>query len=170
MNVDITALRAIEREKEISFDTVVEAIETALLTAYKHTEGPQPDARVEVDRKNGAVTVWAQELAEDGTVAREWDDTPHDFGRIAAQTAKQVILQRLRDAEHDVTFGEWSGREGDVVGGVVQHHEGRAERGIVLVSLGKVEAVLPRDVLRRLEQMLDNPTADPHGQPIPRPG
>ena len=143
MNVDIAALRAIEREKEISFDTVVEAIETALLTAYKHTEGPHPDARVEVDRKTGAVTVWAQDLAEDGTVAREWDDTPQDFGRIAAMTAKQVILQRLRDAEHDITFGEWSGREGDVVAGVVQHHEGRAERGIVLVSLGKVEAVLP---------------------------
>jgi N utilization substance protein A len=143
MNVDIAALRLIEREKEIPFDTVVGAIETALLTAYKHTEGPQSDARVEVDRKTGTVTVWAQELAEDGTVAREWDDTPQDFGRIAAMTAKQVILQRLRDAEHENTFGEWSGREGDVVGGVVQHHEGRAERGIVLVSLGKVEAVLP---------------------------
>jgi N utilization substance protein A len=143
VNVDIAALRLIEREKEISFDTVVEAIETALLTAYKHTEGPQPEARVEVDRKTGSVTVWVQELGEDGTVLREWDDTPQDFGRIAAMTAKQVILQRLRDAEHEITFGEWTGREGDVVGGVVQHHEGRAERGIVLVSLGKVEAVLP---------------------------
>jgi transcription termination/antitermination protein NusA len=143
VNVDIAALRLIEREKEISFDTVVQAIETALLTAYKHTEGPQPDARVEVDRGTGTVTVWAQERAEDGTVAREWDDTPNDFGRIATMTAKQVILQRLRDAEHENTFGEWSGREGDVVGGVVQHHEGRAERGIVLVSLGKIEAVLP---------------------------
>ena len=143
MNVDIAALRAIEREKEISFDTVVEAIETALLTAYKHTEGARPDARVEVDRKTGTVTVWAQELDEDGTVAREWDDTPQDFGRIAAMTAKQVILQRLRDAEHEITYGEYSGREGDVVAGVVQHHESRAERGIVLVSLGKVEAVLP---------------------------
>ena len=143
MNVDIAALRLIEREKEISFDTVVQAIETALLTAYKHTEGPQPDARVEVDRKSGAVTVWAQELADDGTVLREWDDTPQDFGRIAAMTAKQVILQRLRDAENEHTYGEWTGREGDVVGGVVQHHEGRAERGIVLVNLGKIEAVLP---------------------------
>jgi N utilization substance protein A len=143
VNIDISALRSIEREKEIPFDTVVSAIETALLTAYKHTEGPQPDARVEVDRSSGTVTVWAQELAEDGTVAREWDDTPQDFGRIATMTAKQVILQRLRDAEHENTYGEWSGREGDVVNGVVQHHEGRAERGIVLVSLGKFEAVLP---------------------------
>ena len=142
MNVDIAALRLIEREKEISFDTVLEAIETALLTAYRHTEGAQATARVEVDRKTGTVTVHAQEVAEDGTVLREYDDTPGDFGRIAAMTAKQVILQRLRDAENEITYGEYSGREGDIVAGVIQHHEGRAERGIVLISLGKIEAVL----------------------------
>ncbi|HVQ96561.1 MAG TPA: transcription termination factor NusA [Mycobacteriales bacterium] len=143
MNVDIAALRAIEREKEISFDTVLEAIETALLTAYRHTEGAQATARVEVDRKTGTVTVHAQEVGEDGVVLREYDDTPNDFGRIAAMTAKQVILQRLRDAENEITYGEYSGREGDIVAGVIQHHEGRAERGIVLISLGKIEAVLP---------------------------
>ncbi len=143
MNVDIAALRAIEKEKAISFTVVVEAIETALLTAYRHTEGAQPHARVHVDRKTGAVTVWAQEVAEDGSVLREYDDTPGDFGRIAAMTAKQVILQRLRDAENEITYGEYSGREGDIVAGVIQHHESRAERGIVLISLGKVEAVLP---------------------------
>jgi N utilization substance protein A len=143
VNVDIAALRAIEREKEISFDTVLEAIETALLTAYRHTEGAQPSARVLVDRKTGTVTVFAQELGEDGAVLREYDDTPGDFGRIAAMTAKQVILQRLRDAENEITYGEYSGREGDIVAGVIQHHESRAERGIVLISLGKIEAVLP---------------------------
>jgi N utilization substance protein A len=143
VNVDIAALRAIEREKEISFETVLEAIETALLTAYRHTEGAQPSARVVVDRKTGTVTVHAQEVAEDGTVLREYDDTPGDFGRIAAMTAKQVILQRLRDAENEITYGEYSGREGDIVAGVIQHHESRAERGIVLISLGKIEAVLP---------------------------
>jgi N utilization substance protein A len=143
VNVDIAALRAIEKEKAISFPVVVEAIETALLTAYRHTEGAQPYARVQVDRKTGAVTVWAQEVAEDGSVLREYDDTPGDFGRIAAMTAKQVILQRLRDAENEITYGEYSGREGDIVAGVIQHHESRAERGIVLISLGKVEAVLP---------------------------
>ena len=143
MNVDIAALRTIEREKEISFDTVVDAIERALLTAYRHTEGAQQHARVEVDRKTGAVTVWAAEVAPDGALVREWDDTPGDFGRIAAMTARQVILQRLRDAENEITYGEYSGREGDVVAGVIQHHESRAERGIVLISLGKVEAVLP---------------------------
>lgn len=143
MNIDIAALRTIEREKEISFDTVLEAIESALLSAYRHTGEAQRNARVEVNRTTGAVTVWAQEVAEDGSLLNEYDDTPHDFGRIAAMTAKQVILQRLRDAENELTFGEYAGREGDVVAGVIQHHEGRAERGMVLVSLGKIEAVLP---------------------------
>jgi transcription termination/antitermination protein NusA len=143
VNVDIAALRAIEREKEISFDTVLEAIETALLTAYRHTEGAQAHARVAIDRKTGTVTVFAQEVGDEGEVLREYDDTPSDFGRIAAMTAKQVILQRLRDAENEITYGEYQGREGDIIAGIIQHHEGRAERGIVLVSLGKIEAVLP---------------------------
>ena len=101
MNIDIAALRAVEREREISFDTIIEAIETALLTAYRHTEGAHHHARVEIDRKSGAALVWATELDADGTVLREFDDTPHDFGRIATMTAKQVILQRLRDAQDD---------------------------------------------------------------------
>ena len=99
MNVDIAALRAIEREKDISFDTVIDAIQTALLSAYRHTDGHAPRARVEIDRKTGLVQVLAQELDDEGNVAREWDDTPEDFGRIAAMTAKHVILQRLREAE-----------------------------------------------------------------------
>jgi N utilization substance protein A len=76
MNVDIAALRTIEREKDIPFDTVIEAIETALLTAYKHTDGHQSHARIDIDRKSGAVRVMAQELTEDGAVDNEWDDTP----------------------------------------------------------------------------------------------
>ena len=99
MHVDISALRAIEREKDISFDTVIGAIETALLSAYRHTDGAASRARVEIDRKSGQVQVLAQEVDDDGEVTREWDDTPDDFGRIAAMTAKQVILQRLREAE-----------------------------------------------------------------------
>lgn len=143
MNIDLAALRALEREREIPFDTILAAIETALLTAYRHTEGAQPHARVEIDRKTGAATVYAQELDADGTVVREWDDTPHDFGRIAAMTAKQVILQRLREATDEVHFGEYVGRDGDLVTGVVQAHEARAEKGIVTVDLGKLEGVLP---------------------------
>ncbi|MEV0001921.1 transcription termination factor NusA [Micromonospora sp. NPDC050980] len=144
MNIDLAALRALEREREIPFDTILAAIETALLTAYRHTDGAEPHARVEIDRKSGAASVYAQELDDDGTVTREWDDTPHDFGRIAAMTAKQVILQRLREATDEVHFGEYVGRDGDLVTGVVQAHETRREKGIVSVDLGKLEGVLPQ--------------------------
>ncbi len=144
VQVDITALRSIEREKEISFETLLDALETALLTAYKHTPHSMPHARVSIDRKTGEVVVWAQELGPDGEIVEEYDDTPTDFGRVAAMTARQVILQRLRDAEHDQTFGEYSGREGDIVTGVVQADAQAAARGVVLVDIGKVEAVLPQ--------------------------
>ena len=119
VTVDIAALRSIEREKEISFETVMQALETALLSAYRHTNHPMPHARVEIDHKTGVVTVWAAEYSPDGELIEEFDDTPTDFGRIAAMTAKQVIMQRLRDAEHDHTYGEYSGHEGDIVTGII---------------------------------------------------
>ena len=103
--------------------------------------GRRGKARVELDRKTGHVDGrGATETDEDGNVVREFDDTPADFGRIAATTAKQVILQRLRDAEDELTFGEYAGREGDIVAGVIQ--QGKDPRN-VLVDLGKLEAVLP---------------------------
>jgi N utilization substance protein A len=140
MDIDMAVLRSLEREKDIAFEVVVEAIEQALLVAYHRSEGAQQHARAELDRKSGHVTVFARELNEDGTLAREYDDTPADFGRIAATTAKQVILQRLRDAEDEVRYGEFSGKEGDIVSGVIQ--QGRDPRS-VMVDLGKIEAVLP---------------------------
>ena len=140
MDVDLTLLRALEREKEISFDILVDALEQALLTAYHKTSGAQENARVQVDRKTGKVTVLAAETNEDGEVVGEYDDTPEGFGRIAATTAKQVILQRLRDAEDDIKFGEFSGREGDLVSGIIQ--QGR-DPNDVLVDLGRLEALLP---------------------------
>ena len=143
VHVDIAALRSIEREKEIAFDTIIDALETALLSAYKHTPHSMPSARVVIDRKTGEVVVWAQELDADGSLIEEFDDTPTDFGRVAATTARQVILQRLRDAEHDLTYGEYSGREGDIVTGVVQADAQAAQRGLVLVDIGKIEAILP---------------------------
>ena len=150
MKIDMTALRSLEREKDIALDVVVQAIETALLTAYKHTEGAQQHARVVLDRKTGEVAVLAQEVAEDGSVLREYDDTPEDFGRIAAMTARQVILQRLREAEHEVSFGEYAGREGDVVSGIVQQapqRPGGPPNRNVMVKLGarpdSLEATLP---------------------------
>jgi transcription termination/antitermination protein NusA len=140
MDIDLSALRMLESEKDISMDTSIKAIEDALLVAYHRTEGAAPTARVEVNRRTGHVTVWAAETAPDGSVARERDDTPDGFGRIAATTARQVILQRLRDVEDEMTFGEYAGREGDIVAGVIQ--QGKDPRA-VLVDLGKVEAVLP---------------------------
>ena len=154
MDIDLSVLRSLEREREISFDLLVDAIESALLLAYQRTEGAKERARVELDRTTGHVTVWATDdsdadadadaadaadAADEGEL-REYDDTPEGFGRIAAGTARQVILQRLRDATDEVTFGEFAGREGDIVVGVIQQG---ADARNVLVDLGRVEGVLP---------------------------
>ena len=141
MDIDLSVLRSLESEKDISMELAIKAIEDALLRAYHSTPGAAPTARVAIDRGSGHVTVWASEPpAEDGAAGREYDDTPDGFGRIAATTARQVILQRLRDAEDELTFGEYAGREGDIVAGVIQ--QGKDPRA-VLVDLGKIEAILP---------------------------
>jgi transcription termination/antitermination protein NusA len=141
MDIDVSALKALVREKELSWDLVISSIEQALLSAYQHTDGAAAQARVEVDRRSGHVIVWAREPeTEDGTPGREYDDTPDGFGRIAATTARQVFLQRLREADEDRMFGEFSGTEGDLVSGVIQ--QGPDPR-VVRVNLGKVEAILP---------------------------
>ena len=145
--IDMDALRLVEREKGISFESVVVALEQALAAAYQR--GPEAEgdrARVEIDRQTGDVIVFAQDVEEDEetnevTVLKEWQDTPKDFGRIAAQTAKQVILQKIREAEREVTYGEYSGRESDIVTAIVQ----QADPRYVLLDLGKgVEALLPQ--------------------------
>jgi N utilization substance protein A len=148
MNIPMESLRELERERGISFDTVVDAIERALASAYlRMTNADETrDARAEIDRESGEVTVFAQEIeidpeTEERSVVKEWEDTPPDFGRIAAQTAKQVILQRLREAERDLTFGEYSGREGDIVTGIVQQQDHR----YTILDLGKTEALMPPD-------------------------
>ena len=147
MNIDVAALRAIEADKGVSIETVISAIQSALLTAYKHVDGHQSDARIDVDRKTGLVRVMAREIGEDGTLISEWDDTPEGFGRIAATTARQVILQRLRDAEHERSYGEFSTHEGEIVGGVVQRDSRASARGMVMVRIGSeatgVEGVMP---------------------------
>ncbi|QKT07089.1 transcription termination/antitermination protein NusA [Gordonia sp. X0973] len=147
MNIDIAALRMIEADKGIPTDTVITAIETALLTAYRHTDGFAPHARIDVNRKSGEVRVMAQEVDENGTVLSEWDDTPEGFGRIAATTARQVILQRLRDAENERNFGELAAHEGEIVGGVVQRDVRANARDLVVVAIGNeadgTEGVIP---------------------------
>ncbi|HEX9521042.1 MAG TPA: transcription termination factor NusA [Streptosporangiaceae bacterium] len=140
MDIDVTVLRSLEAEKDISMDLVIKAIEDALLVAYHKSEGAAPTARVEVNRNTGHVTVWAAETDENGMRLREYDDTPAGFGRIAATTAGQVILQRLRDAEDELTFGEFAGQEGNIVAGVIQ--QGKDPKA-VLVDLGRIEAILP---------------------------
>ena len=139
MKVEIEALRSIEREKGIAFETVIEALESALASAYKRSQADAEEARVVIDRESGDVVVYAQELDDEGNILREWVDTPHDFGRIVAQTAKQVLLQRLREAEREITYGEYSGKEGDLVTGTIQIHDNR----VVVLDLGNAEAVLP---------------------------
>ncbi|WP_181720523.1 transcription termination factor NusA [Nocardia gipuzkoensis] len=136
MNIEIEALRAIVADKGISIETVISAIESALLTAYRHTEGHQPNARIDINQKTGVVRVMAREVDADGNLISEWDDTPEGFGRIAATTARQVVLQRLRDAENEKSFGEFSTHEGDIVGGVVQRDARANARGTVVVRIG----------------------------------
>ena len=140
MDIDLSALRLIEREREIPLDTLVSLIEQALLMAYQRTEGYYPDARAELDLKTGKATIWAVEFDDDDNPIGEFDDTPEGFGRIAAQTARNVIHQRLRDVEDDAVLGSFKGREGEIVSGVIQ--QGKDDR-MVQVNLGEVEAVLP---------------------------
>ncbi len=136
----LEALQQIARDKGISVDTLLDALANALVAAYKRTPGAAEEAVVTVDPDSGDIRVYGQELDEDGTVVREWDDTPKDFGRIAAQTAKQVILQRIREAERDLKYEEYAGREGDIVTGIIQQSDNR----YTLLDLGKVEALLPQ--------------------------
>ncbi|QGF24933.1 transcription termination factor NusA [Raineyella fluvialis] len=140
MDVDMAALRAIEHDKEIPLEVLVSALEEALLTAYHKSDAPVPGARVVLDRKSGKVAVIAPEKDEEGMVIGEYDDTPAGFGRIAAATARQVILQRIRDAEDEKKYGTFSAIEGDVVMGTVQQDR---DNRVVRVDLGDIEAIMP---------------------------
>lgn len=140
MNQDwLEALRQIEREKGIDAELIIQALEAALLSAYKKNYPHYEDARVEVNRETGSIHVFARREDEETGEVREEEVTPRDFGRIAAQTAKQVILQRIREAERDLVYEEYQEKVGDIVTGIVQQSEQR----YVLVDLGKVEALLP---------------------------
>ncbi|CAN7486932.1 transcription termination factor NusA [Knoellia sp. LjRoot47] len=232
MDIDLAVLRGVERERDISLDVLIPAIEQALLLAYQRTDGAYRSARAELDRKTGHVTIWAREefevpvedepttaptdapapasadsaalatesadaegegtaptagtaptdaAATDATAtddaaadgdpnaasadsaalaagsadasseepARprtrreygpEFDDTPRDFGRVAAATARQVIVQRLRDIEDDAIMGDFKGREGDIVAGIIQQSPDPRH---VTVDFGTVEGILP---------------------------
>ena len=152
MNIDMAALHAIEVDRGISVNELLETIKSALLTAYRHTAGHQSDARIGIDRKTGVVRVIARETDEDGNLISEWDDTPEGFGRIAATTARQVMLQRFRNAENERTFGEFATREGEIVAGVIQRDSRANARGLVVVRMG-TEAKASEGVIPAAEQV-----------------
>ncbi len=135
----LDALELLEREKGVPADTILDALANALVSAYKRQPGAAEEARVTIDADTGEITVYGQELDEDGNVTNEWEDTPDDFGRIAAQTAKQVILQRLRDAKREQVFDIYEGREGDLITGIVQQSDHR----FAILDLGDAEAIMP---------------------------
>lgn len=141
MEIDMSVLRTVESEKGVSLDTLVDAIEEALLRAYHNKPGAIEEARIEIDRKTGKATVWAVDEDEDGNPIGEFDDTPSDFGRIATATARSIIAQRLRDAQDNRVLGVYAGREGTIVTGEVQ----QSRDGITtVVKLGEdFEAILP---------------------------
>ncbi len=161
MNSDfLNALQDIEKERNISLEILLQAIEAALLSAYRRNFGSAHNARVQIDRETGDCKVFTQRIVVEEmenpqeeialTEAREIDPqfqlgdtvekeiTPSNFGRIAAQTAKQVVVQRIREAERNMVYEEFASREGDIVNGVVQ----RIEQRNVYVELGKTEALL----------------------------
>src|SRR5213082_644515 len=189
----VEAVRGLAAEKNISHEKLMEALEDALLSAYKKTPGSAPYAKVEMDRDSGDFKVWElkippeleERLLVDSTIEqeptvdpetgemreppepeidpeklKEYEDqiderdvTPHDFGRIAAQTAKQVILQRIREAERDMMFEEYQDRVGELITGIVQQSDSR----YTLVQLReRVEALLPKS------EQVDNERYD-HG-------
>ena len=137
----MSALKQLERDKEISMDVLIGALSEALLNAYEKTPGAVPGSRVEIDRRSGKVTVFAPELDEEGNRIGEFDHTPEGFGRVAATTARQVIFQRLREAEDEQKFGHFAGVEGDIVLGVVQQDR---DSRTVRVDLGSIEAIMPQ--------------------------
>ena len=147
MDIDLAALKGLERERDLSLNIIIPAIEQAMLVAYHRTDGARRIARVELDRKTGHVTVWAREegatgleTEERGEPGPEFDDTPAGFGRIAASTARQVIVQRLRDLEDEAIMGDFHGREGDIITGVIQQS---SDPRYVMVDLGAIEGSLP---------------------------
>lgn len=156
----IEAIADLEKERKISKDVLIEAIESALVSAYKKNYGTSQNVRVDIDRNDGDINVYMRK----DVVDEVWDDmveisiedaqeidsryeigdiieyqvTPRDFGRIAAQTAKQVVVQRIREAERGMIFDDYITRQGEIVTGIVQ----RDSNGTLFVNMGKAEGIL----------------------------
>lgn len=161
MNIEfINALKDIEKEKGISSEVLLQAIEHALQTAYRKNFGSAQNARIEIARETGEIRVFSKKIAvhevtdpaleisledaaeidpevKEGEIV-EIEVTPKNFGRIAAQAAKQVVVQQIREAERGLIYEEFLSREGDIVTGIVRRQEGKN----VYIDLGRTEAVL----------------------------
>ena len=157
----LMAITQLAAEKNLPKEMVLEAVEAALASAYKKDNLATSNVVVRIDRETGVVRVYTRKTVVEEVADARIEMTPqearslkpdavlgdtvdietaaHDGGRIAAQTAKQVVLQRLREAEREVVYEEYSGKEGDIVSGMVQRFEGKN----VIIDLGKAEAVLP---------------------------
>ncbi|MGM7635803.1 transcription termination factor NusA [Bacillus sp. Hm123] len=168
------ALLYLEKEKGIERDVIIEAIEAALVSAYKRNFNQAQNVRVDLNLATGTMRVFARKEVVDEvfdsrleiseTDAREVNPayeigdivelevTPKDFGRIAAQTAKQVVTQRVREAERGIIYSEFIDREEDIMTGIVQRQDSR----FIYVSLGKIEALLP------LSEQMPNESYKPH--------
>lgn len=155
------ALEALEKERGIKKEYLMEQIETALITAYKNNYKDSENVKVAIDRVTGETHIYAvkeivskienpvlqitKEEASKINKQLKLGDTvdieinPRNFGRIAAQTAKQVIIQKLREAERDIVFGEFNERKGEIVSGIVQ----KADTGVIVLDLGKLEGIMP---------------------------
>lgn len=140
MDIDLGVLKALEREAEIPFAELVQIIEAAILAAYHKHVGNHDAARAELNRTTGHVNIYAPVLDEEGTQNGETEVTPENFGRIAAGAAKQVIAQRMRELNDENVLGEFKGKEGDIVAGVIQQGQ---KPYMVYVNLGTIEAIMP---------------------------
>lgn len=170
----LNALEALEVEKGISKEIVIDALEAALVSAYKRHYGQAQNVEVEFDHKKGNIHVYSvKEVTEEVMDSQlevslaealllngayelgdkiRFEVTPKDFGRIAAQTAKQVILQRVREAERTIIYNEFSAYENDIMQGIVERQDNR----YIYVNLGKIEAVLSR------QDQIPNEVYQPH--------
>ncbi|MGD6803059.1 transcription termination factor NusA [Rossellomorea vietnamensis] len=170
----LEALNVLEKEKGISRDVIIEAIEAALVSAYKRNFNQAQNVRVDLNLETGSMRVFARkEIVDEVFDSRleisledakqinpgydtgdvvELEVTPKDFGRIAAQTAKQVVTQRVREAERGIIYSEFADREEDIMTGIVQRQDGR----FIYVALGKIEALLP------VNEQMPNESYKPH--------
>ena len=142
MNTEMMeALQAMAAERGITVDALYSALADALESAYKRMPDAKEYAWVTIDPTSLEFRVLAQDLDADGNpVGEEYEVTPGNFGRIAAQTARQVMTQRIREAERELKYEEYAGREGDIVTGMIQQTDAR----YTLLDLGRVEALLPQ--------------------------